>query len=78
MGVDHRVSKESAMDLIARAGDCEDGNCPRVSDVAGDDAPPGMAAVRGRTYAVHGDESTVFVPRALLLEYAAEVRAETT
>jgi hypothetical protein len=74
------------MELIHRAGTCEDGTCPNVWDVTGD-GTEGMAAIRGTTLTDPGalaqlslmppHESMLLVPRRLLLEYADRVRAES-
>jgi hypothetical protein len=73
------------MELIHRAGTCEDGTCPNVWDVTGAETE-GMAAIRGTTLTdpaalaqlspMPAGESMLLVPRQLLLEYADRVRAE--
>jgi hypothetical protein len=68
------------MKLIVRSG-CEDGNCPKISDVTDSDADD-MVAVQGPTArAVQGipdHESVVLIPRQVVLEYADRFRAEAT
>ena len=68
------------MKLIVRSSSCEDGNCPKISDVDGDDS--GMVAVQGTTaqavQGVPGHESVVLIPRQLILDYADSFRAEAT
>jgi hypothetical protein len=73
------------MQLIHRAGSCEDGPCPNVFDVTGD-GQEDMAAIQGTTMTdpsalarlsrMPAHESLVLVPRQLLLEYADRVRGE--
>ncbi len=73
------------MQLIHRAGTCEDGPCPNVFDVTGDGRED-MAGIQGATLTdpsalaqvsrMPAHESMVLVPRQLLLEYADRVRAE--
>jgi hypothetical protein len=73
------------MQLIHRAGSCEDGPCPNVFDVTGDDQED-MTGIQGTTLTdpsalaqlsrMPTHESIVLVPRQLLLEYADRVRAE--
>ena len=66
------------MKLIVRSG-CEDGNCPKISDVIDGDIGD-MVAVQGpAARAVQGvpdDESVVLIPRQIVLEYADRFRAE--
>jgi hypothetical protein len=68
------------MELIVRSG-CEDGNCPKISDVV-DGGADDMVAIQGPVMAarqgVPGHESVVLVPRQILLEYADRFRAEAT
>jgi hypothetical protein len=66
------------MELIVRSG-CEDGNCPKISDVA-DGGADDMVAVQGPAAPVRpgvpDHESVVLVPRQIVLEYADKFRAE--
>ena len=66
------------MKLIVRSG-CEDGNCPKISDVVDGDAE-GIVAVQGSTAPgaqdVPDHESVVLIPRQIVLEYADRFRAE--
>jgi len=59
------------MELVPRTRGCEDGNCPKISDVPGDGD---MVAVQGTTAlgleGIPGHESVVLLPRRLVLEYA--------
>lgn len=58
--------------LIHRTGPCENGPCPNVFDVAGDDRS-NMIAVQGTTM-THADtpthQSAVLVPEQLIIDYA--------
>ena len=66
------------MKLIVRSG-CEDGNCPKISDVIDGDAGD-MVAVQGPTALVSqgipDHESVILIPRQIVLEYADRFRAE--
>lgn len=66
------------MKLIVRSG-CEDGNCPKISDVI-DSGADDMVAVQGPNSAerqgVPDHEGLVIVPRQLILDYADKIRAE--
>lgn len=68
------------MKLIVRSG-CEDGNCPKISDVVDGDADD-MVAVQGPTapsgQSIPDHESVVLIPRQVVLEYADRFRAEST
>jgi len=68
------------MNLIVRSG-CEDGNCPKISDVV-DGCVGDMVAVQGpnaqAVQGVPGHESVVLIPRQVVLEYADRFRAEAT
>jgi hypothetical protein len=66
------------MKLILRSG-CEDGNCPKISDVVGDGLDD-MVAIQGANAPGMQDipdrESVVLVPRRIVLEYADSLRKE--
>jgi hypothetical protein len=66
------------MKLIVRSG-CEDGNCPKISDVTASDADD-MVAVQGPTMpslqGIPDHESVVLIPRSVVLEYAEKFLAE--
>jgi hypothetical protein len=68
------------MKFIVRSG-CEDGNCPKISDVIDGDLGD-MVAVQGpvasAVQGVPGHESVVLIPRQVVLEYADRFRAEVT
>jgi hypothetical protein len=68
------------MKIIVSSRDCEDGNCPKISDV--DDGPDDMVAIQGPIAPVRDGvpdhESVVLVPRQMVLEYADRFRAEVT
>ena len=66
------------MKKIVVRSDCEDGNCPKISDM--DDVPDGMVAIQGPVAPVRDGvpdhESVVLVPRQMVLEYADRFRTE--
>jgi hypothetical protein len=71
------------MELIHRAGDCEDGTCANIWDVQGDGLEE-MVAIRGTTLTDRvalaqlsprpAHESDLLMPRRLLFEYVDRVR----